>query len=436
MGLDLVEVIEQPLDDQGPLLDAGLQLAPKGQRAPYDDTFTLAITGWAVARGREPVTVVALDGSSEVRRTPATIPSPEVAARKQGVISADACGYQIVLSTVSLQREFELALVAEIHGGLTVPLGTIRGRREPLMTAYEPQLQPLLITTVGRSGSNWLLALLSSHPKIVAYRPFQTEARAAGYWMGVLRTLAEPRSYMQMIFVEASEERWWTGDHRATVPLRVAEPELPRWLGSGNVESVASMCQARIDAFYRHVARIERRSERTHFAEKAFPGYTGRMIRELYPQGREIVLVRDPRDVVCSVLAYNAKQGRSMWLRGPSDEREWLGNLAGQVTKLIESAREGAQLVRYEDLISEPDGTLTALLDSLGFDASAATVSQVLEDATTVMPHAQAQHQTSGSIERSIGRWRQDLTGERRDACAEAFDGLLEQLGYEPTPVQ
>ena len=46
----------------------------------------------------------------------------------------------------------------------TAPIGSIHGERAPLTTAFEPQRQPILITTFGRTGSMLLMRLLSSHP--------------------------------------------------------------------------------------------------------------------------------------------------------------------------------------------------------------------------------------------------------------------------------
>ena len=81
------------------------------------------------------------------------------------------------------------------------------------------------------------------------------------------------------------------------------------WLGSENLRSVAAACQERIDAFYCRVARNEGRDAR-YFVEKRWPDpLVPRLTAELYPEGREIILVRDFRDMVCSILGFSEKRG-------------------------------------------------------------------------------------------------------------------------------
>ena len=71
-------------------------------------------------------------------------------------------------------------------------IATIAGHREPLRSSYEPELRPLIVTTLGRTGSTWLIHLLGTHPGVTAYRPFSFEPRAATYWTDILASLSEP----------------------------------------------------------------------------------------------------------------------------------------------------------------------------------------------------------------------------------------------------
>jgi hypothetical protein len=293
----------------------------------------------------------------------------------------------------------------------------------------------LLVTTVGRTGSNWLLTLLSRHPEVVAYQPFLYETRVTGYWMNVLRTVAEPTSYMQSLRALPYEGHWWIGDRRPEpVPLRVPETEIPQWLGGESVEASARVCQERIDAFYCQVAEVERRRAPRFFAEKAFPGFTAGLIRELYPGARELVLVRDLRDVVCSIVDYNAKRGLAMWGFGGADGDEGgFALLRTQASRMLRRWRAGAALVRYEDLIAQPESTLAAAFSSAGLDAREETVARVIDEAARVAPRAQAAHQTSATVGQSVGRWRRDLSPERQRRCAEVLDAILVEFGYPPT---
>ena len=132
----------------------------------------------------------------------------------------------------------------------------------------------------------------------MAYLPFRYEARVSSYWFDAFQALAQPSSYRQSIDPELCEGAWWLGDQRRSpFPLSPIEPEMTDWLGSENLRSVAAACQERIDAFYCRVARNEGRDAR-YFVEKRWPDpLMPRLTAELYPEGREIILVRDFRDM-------------------------------------------------------------------------------------------------------------------------------------------
>ena len=69
----------------------------------------------------------------------------------------------------------------------------IRLRHQPVQSGFEPRLQPLMLTTMGRAGTTWTMRLLSEHPEIVVHRWHPYELRTARYWWHMLKTLSEPR---------------------------------------------------------------------------------------------------------------------------------------------------------------------------------------------------------------------------------------------------
>ena len=435
--VEILEIIPAELDGSQ-VLDGALVLPQTSDaRSPYEDTYSFAIDGWAIPRGGGPLEVEMHGGSMAPRRTLANLPRAHAGGRYPDLPGADTSGFQFVIGSLSLPVEFELEVDVVSGDGTRTAVGRVRGRRRPLRSGYSPAIQPLLLTTLGRSGSMWLLMLLSKHPEIAVCQPFQYEAVLASYWMEVLNTLAEPTSYMRILRPERLYERyWWIGDQRQSpLPLRVSDSEMPRWLACENVEVIAGFCQSRFDAFYQEVARQENRGVPRYFAEKSEPGSTPRTIGELYADSREIFLVRDLRDWVCSILDYNMKRGFERWGRDKVDtDEEWFCYLRTEARGLLNDWRERsgrAHLVRYEDLIGDPAATLAAVFSYLGLDGGAGTVRQALEDARRTSPNAQALHQTSTSVEASTGRWKRDLAPEHKALCAEAFDDILLEFGYE-----
>ena len=181
-------------------------------------------------------------------------------ARFTGIKGVESPGFQFVIGTLGLPLEFEIEVEAVSDDGARTSLGRVRGRRKHLRPSYSPEIQPLLITTIGRSGTVWLTTQLSRCPEIIACQPFEYEAVLSSYWIEVLLNLAEPASYLQTILPEHYGGRWWIGDRRTTsLPQHLANGGMARWLGSENVETMARFCQQQVDRFCRELARREDR---------------------------------------------------------------------------------------------------------------------------------------------------------------------------------
>ena len=67
-------------------------------------------------------------------------------------------------------------------------------------------------------------------------------------------------------------------------------------------------------------------------------------MHELYPDGREIFLVRDFRDMLCSIRAFNEKRGSAAFgLDGPGAEEAYVVEvLAPSVKNLLDEWRDRA----------------------------------------------------------------------------------------------
>jgi hypothetical protein len=205
-----------------------------------------------------------------------------------------------------------------------------------------------------------------------------------------------------------------------------------RWLGTRHVEELARFCADRIDEFYRHAIPADRYARAAYFVEKLWPGTsTPTILRDLYPGVREIVLVRDFRDVACSILAYSRVRGLPLFGLGGvgSDEEYVRGPLLRSARSLLASWRQRATdvlLLRYEDLVRDTRATLHGLLSHAGVDASGDTIEAMIE----ATPTDRGDHQTSASAAASVGRWRAELGEPERRAFEGEFAAVLEAFGY------
>ncbi len=213
-----------------------------------------------------------------------------------------------------------------------------------------------------------------------------------------------------------------------------AWPAVEAWSGSAYVDELAAFCQRSIDGWYRATATAQGQADEPlrYFAEKHFPDAYPRLMRELYPGARELFLVRDFRDMIASMRAYNARTGSGDFGRDNAGSDEaWLAYLRQNFLVLRAAWRdrgEPGSLIRYEDLVGDPAATLPPLLILLGLDAAPETVRILIAAADA--PELRG-HGTAGSPAASIGRWRRDLSPQLRASVEATFGDLLREFGYE-----
>ena len=144
------------------------------------------------------------------------------------------------------------------------------------------------------------------------------------------------------------------------------------------------------------------------------PNYIPVLMRELYPHAKEIFLVRDFRDMVLSILAFDRKRGFPGFGRpeGTTDEqyvRDGAARDGAQTCARAGSrARDGSHLVRYEDLVLRPLETLprharvpgAGRLAASGRASSCGVRRRTPTSCATTAPRA--------TREESIGRWRRE----------------------------
>jgi hypothetical protein len=422
--IQITEIVHEPGEA---LAGSEINLPAGGDSLP---TYALDLRGWAIARDAALTAVDVIGDGATVRTAPLDVERPHVAGR-YGVDAS--IGFRLLVNALELPPEFELSVIARTAGGAPVPIGVVRGRRTELPGHTSASLQPLIVTTLGRTGSMLLLRLLEAHPELLVLRPHRYEQRVAGYWTEVMLALTDPASYMRQLAPAGSLDRplWWLGSEGPT-PGFDPQSGLQRWLGSEAVGSLAQFCAERIDALYREAARARPDEKPRYFAEK-HTLRSAALTTELYPHGREVFLVRDFRDMVSSILAFNRRRGVQGFgegaADGPLDYVERLGGWAEGLVRSFDRRRGRAHALRYEDLVREPRATLDALLEYLGVDASGTVVSGLLESLRAEMPEL-ARHATSPDPDASIGRWRADLDDELKAACERSFSLALETFGY------
>lgn len=153
-------------------------------------------------------------------------------------------------------------------------------------------------------------------------------------------------------------------------------------------------------------------------------------IDRLFPDSRFIAITRDPRDVVAS----HFEKGFNRTIEHIC--RAWV-NYTGRFLAFRDRCPERATLVRYEDLVREPDANLDAIFDCIGlpygdevraFYQSKASVHQT--------GHVNAELLARDFFTTSVGRWQTQLSVEQIREVEDACGDVMERLGYDLAPLE
>jgi hypothetical protein len=234
---------------------------------------------------------------------------------------------------------------------------------------------------------------------------------------------------------EASDpERLGYNPYRSRMWEKVAGADSAmRWQEQSLPSACIDFCKRQVDEFVDHCA--EGRAGRPRFiAQKMLISPVRYFVRNIYADCREIILVRDFRDVWLSARSFNRKRGVLSFSRDKfADDLAWLRGMAFTARQIrLAHANSGprAQLVKYEDLIADPRQTLEGILRALGVDSSPDRVSAIFDDAARRENGKTLSHRTSLTHSAS-GRWQNEMTPEERTVAADALGAELRYFGYE-----
>ncbi len=173
------------------------------------------------------------------------------------------------------------------------------------------------------------------------------------------------------------------------------------------------------------------------------------LLMEALPESRMILLVRDPRDIVSSMLD-GARQGGWMFeRRKESDEwkrrtgadkdpdtfirnrsRKYLQH-ASSAKKAYDAHRGPKMLIRYEELRADALGTMKRLYSTLGIPVDEGELERVVKEHS--WENIPEEEKGEGKFYRKAtpGGWREDLTPEQAKIIEKVTAPLLEEF-YPP----
>ena len=419
--------------DPGAVLD--FRLASPTSDTAFEE-FVLEVKGSIVTRSSRTEAIEVVWGREVVREL-AVEASRGTERRGRGAADVVRGRFHGVVGALRLPPSFRLALVARLEDGRRIWVAEIVGRRgsvEPGPGWAGPR-GAFVSSPSGRTGTTWIVQLLGQHPQVIAHPPFGVEPRPSSYWIEAAMALTEPGSYKRMLRPNMDHDRWWLGEWPDADRDPIDDPLLRRYLGEHRSTEIAAWAREQIIDFYRVVADGQEKADAAVFVEKAPMGRLRlELLDDLLPGTREIALFRDPRDTLCSILAYSARNRRAALVSSEMGTHDdYLEELAASFRGLLAECRERPEqtlVVRYEDLITDQLPTVMGILDHLEVESSEAIVAAMVDTATGGSDRLK-RHRTSGEeASQSIGRWERDMDPGLRSRSEEIFRDILADLGY------
>ena len=304
-----------------------------------------------------------------------------------------------------------------------------------------PEINPIVLTTLGRTGSNLLAGLLGEHPSIVTYEPQRVESRYASYWVQIFLSMSDKRSainplrqnllygHKKNIFDESNtEEDIWKS--------RFSPKEVKYWFAGNYINELREFCLQSISQYYRKVSDSQNKKNVCFFCEKFLPDPFTKTFLRIIPSSVEIFLVRDFRDMLCSIFAFNEKRGTVQFGREKfTTDKEYVirhvGPAVEDMRRSWKKRKKDSILVKYEDLITNTQNEIKKIFQYIGIDYSDEIVRKTLYQAERKMPEAQKAHKTCILAENSIGRYKRELPKEMDKLCYRVFGDALKCFGYD-----
>jgi hypothetical protein len=360
-----------------------------------EPTIYLELAGWITATTPDPIHAIAIYANN-LHRSPilVTILHPRQDVAQAMSLPPDTpCGFHAFLNVLGLQtlNSIELHAVtlgewdrfiadSSYHAGRLLPVVTIDFAfspgplPEPLDQSV-PDLQPLFITSLGRSGSTALMAALATNAAIASPEAYPFESKPLAYALHMARLATSPSM--------------------PHLPVASAQFLDVPFIGSTNPNLNPGDYPRLFDHYRQHGLTIFRAHARSHalahlpptaqppryIAEKSAPNTLTPMLAELvWPNTTELILCRNLTTWIASALSFSRAADRYFGNTAPLDEivPQIITDLAAFCDYLVMRAPR-ALFVQYETLVTDAHfiHRLTERLGLGGAEAMAASIEQI-----------------------------------------------------------
>lgn len=393
-------------------------------RGGYVDSVThRAVSGWAADSANPQARLVVSIAVDGVARGEVVAKSPRKDLAALGKFGDGRHGFSFTFDPPLDVDAAHFVTVRHASDGRLLPNGEVRlagGGADAAVPA--DALTPVLVTAPGRSGTTLLMGLLAASDDIVVAELVPYELRLLSYHAVANAVLTAPADLERSTHPDRLEgDGFHIGAnpfHRRSYAQAFREPGgALDYFDNFMPRLTADYSRAAITEFYRRLAEDRGKPGARFFAEKGNNLHkpTRMFTRRAFGRVREVVILRDLRDVLCSQMAYFSS--------APETAFAELTHAARALHAIRGEPQDDIHFLKYEDMVREETATFAALSAFLGTTIAPASGEKLRRDVF-------ARHGTSASPEASMGRWRSDLPAEWRVRCAREWRDFLEGSGY------
>lgn len=282
----------------------------------------------------------------------------------------------------------------------------------------------LLINGLERSGTTLLMQVLQRHPQTVIPNAHPFENLMCQQWEAMAQVLMGDHEH---------EEKPMLGSITGPSPYyyRLTEPgvDMQPTAEQYQRETIA-YCRRQALAFYDHVPQA--RSDHV-IVEKRL----GRMARvpmiHLFPDHHMCHVVRDLRDVIASIVRFDAQRGYYGFGRKPEEPlftyvTRYCERRIAPFVASIEAASENTPIVKFDEVVSGAAEPMVRMLSKAGLATDEKILDQ-MRAARYANPEQAEAHKTSSISKDRRAAW-EDAFGDDHDAIEGLLDPYNRSLGF------
>ena len=257
---------------------------------------------------------------------------------------------------------------------------------------------PIFVGGAGRSGTTLLRAMLASHPALTGTNEFK-----------LLPSIVDLRRMFDG-YREVTDAYSLQGDYLDTLFA-----DLVRGLFTPYIDRAEGL------------RLIEKTPHNVMAAD---------VLARFFPASRHIHIVRDGRDVACSLVTmdWRGADGQKLWYTQSIEAAAeyWRQVVESALAQADVVGKEQCRRVHYESLIREPRQRMQSLLDWLREPWDEAVLDEARRKG---MMNAEISESSSVQVgeainHRAVGRWKKEMSAPDRETFHRVAGPLLQSLGY------